>query len=141
MLENAISSNGKLHSYLTGSMTATSTSFIESGLGFALAANTTYHINSVTYNSANGDGIKLNYAYSGTVVDGTMFYTNYVTGAADAVAVNGTLVDTGVDGVIKVEGVVRTGSAGKLTLQFAKYTDVTSDTPLQPGSFLVATPL
>ena len=138
-----LAGNLKLYSYLPAgtTVTATSTTLIESGLAVVLSANTTYHINSVTYNTANGDGIKLKYAYSGTVVDGAMLFTNYATGTAEATAINATLADTGVDGVIKVEGIVRTGSAGKLSLQFAKYTDTTDDTPLQPGSFIVATPI
>lgn len=134
----------KLHSYLPTSttVTATSTTLVESGIALSLAANTTYYINSVTYNNSNGDGIKLKYYYTGTIVDGTLFSVGYLNSSAEPLSVTGgVLVNTSVDGIIKVEGIIRTGSVGILSLQFAKATDVGSDTPLQPGSFLAATPL
>lgn len=137
MLENV--SKTKLHSYLaTGvSVTATSTTYIDSGLSIVLAPNSTYYITSATANTSNGDGIRLKYLYSGTIVDGRLFYGT----AAAECAVGDEIISTTVDGIVFVTGIIRTGTAGKFYIQFAKYTDVGTDTPIIPGSYLVAIPL
>ena len=138
MLEPATKT--KLSSYLTSDVTATTTTLIDSGLIVWLAANSTYHINSVIHTNANGDGTKLKFLYSGTLASSLLLESTSVVSSGNAVAINSTeLLSTAVDEVWYVSGIVRTGASGKLYVQFAKNTDVTDDTPMAAGSYLVAT--
>lgn len=127
------------HSYLASTVTATSTSYIDSGLIVYLAANSTYYIQSLLNTTANGDGIRYKYNFTGTVVTNGLNMQEAVSGLIQQLTFNAENTNTKVDEIIEVRGLVRTGSGGKLYVTFRKNTDVTDDTPIVAGSHVVAT--
>lgn len=127
-----------LGTYLSANVTATSTTYIDSGLYVQLAANTAYFIDCVWTNAANGDGMKWKFVYSGTALRSALRCDYNYAPPTDTLAVGVESTNTQTDESATVSGLVVTSTAGTLKLQFAKNTDVTDDTPLLAGSCLTA---
>lgn len=142
MLDNV--SKTRLHSYLSSPVTATTTVSGPTGIEIALAANTTYRIEGLFANTANGDGMRHQLIHIGSAAPtGTVIWEDHVTlGTWETKPIGGTPFGVSTtDGLISVSGIIRTGPPVKLLVYYSKITDVGDDSPLLSGSYLVATQL
>jgi hypothetical protein len=128
----------KLSSYLSANVTATSTSYIDSGLSVYLAPNRVYAIRGFLDVWANGDGSKIKILYTGTEKFARFGVVRTASAGGTSFALGDEVADAAVDQTLHLTGTVASGTGGKLYLQFAKNTDVTDDTPIVVGSFLTA---
>jgi hypothetical protein len=138
MLNTGFSS--KLAADLASDVTATTTSFIESGLSISLSPNTAYIVDCVLGVDCDTDGIRFSLEY-----DGTAALTGLVwSWGADHQTVT---VDTpytysvAFTNAFTVRGYLKTSTGGFLHVQVRKNTDLGADTTVTAGSYLVATPI
>ena len=127
-----------LGSYLKASVTATSTAYIDSGLAIQLAANTAYYVSCSWANTSAGDGMQWRFQYTGTTSSYLIVPLYAKTTGQYPSAIGIKQVTTTNDESCVAHGLIRTGTAGTLYVQFAKNTDVTTDTTLAAGACLVA---
>ena len=136
MLEPGIKE--QLTSYLSSTVTATSTSNIESGLSIVLAPNSTYDLHALLSTGANGDGIRYALHFDGIALINGLVYSEWRTGITELMQLNTLNTNTNSDEIIEIRGLVRTSLGGRMYIYFRKNTDVTDDTPMYAGSYLLA---
>lgn len=137
MLENAIKT--RLADYRTSAVTATSDSY-EPTLAVSLAPNTVYEIDCVFFVTGGTDGMRFILQYLGTFQNS--YLTFNTTSSHNLLSVNSAIIYPSITGTepIQIKGMFKTGSAERLRFSFRKHTDLSTDTTVEAGSFLIARP-
>lgn len=139
MLKNVTTSNA--YSLLSSSVTATSTSFVDTGLAVELSPNTAYKVTFVGYCDWDTDSLRYKIVYSGTLTNSDLYVTKE--DGLPSKSTVGTAIPelTSNVEVIRAEGLLVTSTAGNLYVQISKYFDLGADSQILAGSYLIATPL
>lgn len=136
MLENI--SKEVLASYVVTPVTATSTSFVDSGIALQLAPNSVYHVTFVGYWDYDTDGIRYSVNYSGTLSQDRLYFTRE-DGSSGQGTANSAVPELTLNAeTTRCEGLLVTSTAGKLYVEFCKYFDFGTDSTIKAGSYLVA---
>lgn len=129
----------RLTSYITEAIENKSATYTDTGLAIYLGSNADYHVESLLYPDGGTDGVRFKINYSGTTSAGGIIAVGLV---------GGTLI-TSLGAEITISALtgaemchasfwIRTSTPGTVNVTWRKNTDVSTDTSLMPGSYLIA---
>ena len=130
----------KLLAVVTTDVTATSTTFVETGMSIYLSANTSYAIDCLLDVNCDTAGIRFSLEYDGAATITGMVWDWGIDHQIVTVDVPCTYSIAFV-GPFTVRGYINTSTGGLLRVQVRKNTDLGTDTIIAAGSYLRATAL
>lgn len=135
---NSLRNDARLISYLETDIATVSTVLGPTPLEIYLGGESDYEFTASLANAAQGDGMKLRLTYTGTAHIAMFTEIHAVSPGGSSFTLGDTLVDTQLDQVWHIKGVIRTQSPGKLYLEYANNTFVIDVSPLLTGSYIAA---
>lgn len=136
MLDNI--SKNRTYSILDTDLGVNSLTEADSGLYVTVAANTAYYINLMSSVESDGDGMRYNLIFTGTTGESGMIYTDTNLAVTSDFSVNNSYASAGLTKVFTAQGVLLTGSGGRLYLEVRKDTNAGGPSVIAAGAYLVA---
>lgn len=131
-------SKEQLTSYLSSDLGVNSITEAESGLSIQLAANCAYYVDLMVSVESDGDGIRYRLQHTGTAGVTGMVYTDVTAAVTSSLSLNTTYTSPGATTIFTAQGIVTTGTAGRLYLEVRKDTNVGGPSVIATGAHLVA---
>lgn len=131
-------SKEQLTSYLSSDLGVNSVTIAESGLSIQLAANCAYYVDLMASVESDGDGMQYRLQPTGTARVTGMTYTEAWTDVTAPFALSSTYAFPSKTTVFMAQGIVITGSAGRLYLEVRKDTNTGGPSIIATGAHLVA---